>query len=153
MKIIQALPVVALASLFTVLIPNSAMAISDYQSGYDDGYAAAQASKGVYAIGDACEQRSTQYCNGFKAGYTTDFFALYQNLPTTLFMLCMRLDLMLSLSIHISTITRIRHSLLFTDHSLYTLIHISLDQYIIIRQSSYNHTRSFRDTLVSLVQV
>ncbi len=83
MKIIQALPVVALASLFTVLIPNSAMAISDYQSGYDDGYAAAQASKGVYAIGDACEQRSTQYCNGFKAGYTTDFFALYQNLPTT----------------------------------------------------------------------
>jgi hypothetical protein len=59
------------------------MATSDYQSGYDDGYAAAQASNGVYAIGDACEHQSTQYCNGFLAGYTTEFFALYQNLPTT----------------------------------------------------------------------
>jgi len=63
------------------LIPNSAMAISDYQAGYDDGYAAAQVSNGVYAIGDACEHQSTQYCNGFLAGYTTEFFTLYQKVP------------------------------------------------------------------------
>ena len=41
MKIIYTLPGMALALVFALLIPNSALAISDYQSGYDDGYAAA----------------------------------------------------------------------------------------------------------------
>jgi|SRR5581483_7894532 len=69
--------------LMLVLFPYQvrAISISDYQAGYDDGYAAAQVSKSVYAIGDACQNQSTQYCNGFLAGYTTEFFALYQHLP------------------------------------------------------------------------
>lgn len=40
---------------FTLLIPNSVMAISDYQAGYEDGYTAALVSNDVYAIVDACE--------------------------------------------------------------------------------------------------
>jgi hypothetical protein len=56
---------------FTLLIPNSVMAISDYQAGYEDGYTAALVSNDVYAIVDACEPNIAMAC------YSTEFFALY----------------------------------------------------------------------------
>ena len=82
----KSIPILSL-SIFVALMlsffPYQVLAssISDYQAGYDDGYAAAQDSHGVYAIGDACENQSTQYCNGFLAGYNTEFFTLYRYLP------------------------------------------------------------------------